>query len=205
MPRSFKWKAPTVSAGSLREPKNLLRVTVFTLLALNLVAALFAFRPWAAGPQEIAAEMIANRQQQLQKKTQIERLKILTTKAEKARTDGDKFMAEYFMNRRTASSTIVGELVKLSKEAGIKPREHSFVFEPVEGSDTLTMLTITGGYEGNYGDLVQYLNRLDHSPRFLIVENLTATPQQASAGQQATGVLNISVKLTAFIREGPSS
>src|SRR5262249_15546986 len=94
------------------------------------------------------------------------------------------------------------ELVHIANESKIKPREHSFVLEPVEGSDSLIMLTVTGGYEGTYADLVQFLVRLDHSPRFLIIENLTATPQQVSAGQQATGVLNIAVKLTAFVREG---
>ena len=42
------------------------------------------------------------------------------------------------------------------------------------------MMTITGGYEGTYGDLVQFMNRLDRSPRFLIVDSMNASPQQGS-------------------------
>src|SRR6266851_510135 len=159
MPRNFKWK-PSIGmpSGSLREPKNLLRAIVSGLLALNLGAALFAFRPWAATPQEIERDLISNREQQIQRQKNIERMKLLTTKSDKARSAGEKFMAEYFMDRRTASSTIVGELVKIAKESSIKPREHSFVLEPVEGSDSLVMLTVTGGYEGTYADLVQFLH-----------------------------------------------
>jgi hypothetical protein len=66
--------------------------------------------------------------------------------------------------------------------------------EPIEGSDTLGMLTITANYQGSYADLVQFVNRLDRSRKFLILESLTATPQQNS------GVLNVNMKLNTFIR-----
>ena len=82
------------------------------------------------------------------------------------------------------------------KQVGLRPREHSFVFEPVEGSDTLSMMTVNGNYEGTYSDLVNFLNLLDRSPRFLILEYLQATPQQ-----QTAGMLNVSMKLNTFVRE----
>jgi hypothetical protein len=57
---------------------------------------------------------------------------------------------------------------------------------------------ITGAYEGTYGDLVQYVNRLDKSARFLIVDSLHATPVQG------TNNLNVTVKLNTFVREESS-
>jgi hypothetical protein len=57
------------------------------------------------------------------------------------------------------------------------------------------MLKITANYQGSYADLVQFVNRLDRSRKFLIVESLTASPQQGS------GVLNVSMKLNAFVQE----
>ena len=77
----------------------------------------------------------------------------------------------------------------------MRPKEHAFGFDPIEGSDTLSMVTITANYEGTYGDLLQFVNRLDKSPRFLILDTLTAAPQQGGTN------LNVNIKLNTFVRE----
>jgi hypothetical protein len=69
------------------------------------------------------------------------------------------------------------------------------VVEPIEGSDDLAMMIITGNYEGTYADLMEFINRLDRSSRLLIIESLNATPQQGGAG-----VLTVNMKLDAFVR-----
>ena len=107
---------------------------------------------------------LATLQDQLQREQiQLQRMRALVNKIEQARTSGDSFLDTYFMGRRTTSSTIGSELLKAAKDAGMKPKEHSFTFDPIEGSDTLSMMTIVGNYEGTYGDLLQFVNRLDKS------------------------------------------
>lgn len=77
-------------------------------------------------------------------------------------------------------------------------KEHSFSFDALEGSDTLSMMTVVGNYEGTYGDLLQLVNRLDKSSRFLIIDTMSATPLLGS------GKLAINIKLNTFVREdGP--
>ena len=67
----------------------------------------------------------------------------------------------------------------------MNPKEHSFTFDPIEGSDTLSMMTVVGNYEGTYGDLLQFVNRLDKSQRFLIIDTMSATPH---SGHGKSGV-----------------
>ncbi len=55
-------------------------------------------------------------------------------------------------------------------------------------------MVITGNYEGTYADLVQFVNLLDRSSRFITIESLQATPQQAQ------GTLAVIVKLSIFVR-----
>ena len=57
------------------------------------------------------------------------------------------------------------------------------------------MLTVTAGFEGTYPNLVKFMNALDKSQRFLIVERLQAAPQSSSPNLQVT------VKLNAFVRD----
>jgi type IV pilus assembly protein PilO len=61
------------------------------------------------------------------------------------------------------------------------------------------MMSITAGYEGSYSNLQKFVSLLDKSPRFLIIESLVASPQQGSP------VLNVSLKLDAFVNEAPEA
>jgi hypothetical protein len=174
------------------------RLVLGILLFANLLAAFAIFQPLGGSAEELDQQLgeIGNQLQREQQ--QLQRMRALVNKIEQARASGDSFLETYFMGRRTTSSTIGSELLKAAKDAGIKPKEHSFTFDPIEGSDTLSMMTIVGNYEGTYGDLLQFVNRLDKSARFLIIDTMSAAPLQG------TGNLAISIKLNTFVREdGP--
>ncbi|MBL8179494.1 MAG: type 4a pilus biogenesis protein PilO [Bryobacterales bacterium] len=203
MPRNSKLKALQSKLAvnlparpAVRDPRNRGRIIVGVLLLANIVAGLFAFRPWAETPLELEQQIIDLRKQAVQRRAEIERLKVLVSKSETARVQGDKFLAQFFLGRRTAASTLISELNNMAKASGIKTKEHSFAFEPVEGTDAMAMMTITANYEGSYADLIQYVNRIDRSPRFFIVERLAAAPQQGNQG-----VLNINMKVNIFVRD----
>jgi type IV pilus assembly protein PilO len=187
----------TLAGVRLRDPRVFMRVVLGLLVAANLVAAVMVFRPWGGSVEDLDRQLSATRVQLAQRQADVQRLRTMAAKVEKARREGDRFLDQSFVSRAKASSTIVAEVTRAAKQVGLRPREHSFVFEPVEGSDTLSMMTVNGNYEGTYNNLVSFLNLLDRSPRFLIIEYLQASPQQQSAG-----VLNVSIKLNTFVREG---
>lgn len=178
-----------------KDPRAVVRLIVGVLAGLNVIAALIVFKPFGGSPEDLAREMRDLQQQVLARQASLGRTRALVAKVEKARSEGDQFLGEFVMSRRSASSSIVSELIEMAKQAGVKSKEHSFGFEPIEGSDTLSMMTVAGGYEGSYQNLTRFLNLLDKSPRFLIVESLQASPQQSGA------VLNVMLKFNAFVRD----
>ena len=111
-----------------------------------------------------------------------------------------KLLESITLPRRTAFSTIVSELDQAGKKAGVELRDRALIVDPIDGSDTLSMLTVTQGLEGSYENLVRFLNLLDRSQHFLIVESLGAAPQQTGAQQSA--VLAVTLRLDTFVREG---
>ncbi|MCP5116352.1 MAG: hypothetical protein GY953_36445, partial [bacterium] len=117
-----------------KDPQTLLRVVLALLAIANLAAALMLFQPWGATPEELEQNLIALRAQQKQSQAELERLGKIVEKVERAREEGDGFMREYFMDRRTASSTIVSELKQAATEAGLKQEVHTFQEDPIEGS-----------------------------------------------------------------------
>jgi hypothetical protein len=125
----------------------------------------------------------------------------LVGKVDLARREGDHFMEKYVMDERTFNSTLGEELNRAAKEAGIRQGPRSTTMELIEGSDTLSMAMVTAGYEGTYAGLKKFVELLDKSPRFLIIETMAVT----SPPSQANQIVNVSVKLDAFVRNVPGA
>ncbi len=192
MPRSFNVWPPN-------NPRALIRIGLGVLVAANLVAAYFMVRPPGGSAEELSQQALEMHSQIRQQQGVLDRTKILVSKIESGRGEGDKFMSSYFLPRRPAFSIIVGELNDLAGQSKITPRDSAWALEPVEGSDTLDMLQISANFEGTYPDLVHFMNLLDKSDRLLIIESLNATPQQSG------GRLNVMLKLDTFVQEDGSA
>jgi type IV pilus assembly protein PilO len=190
MPRNFD-----LSALRWKDRRVAVRAVLGVLLLANLVTAVIAFKPFGGGADDLRRDRDILRQQLAQLKMQVAKNKKLVDKIETARSQGDQFLARYFTQRRVVTSTIQGELVQIAKDAGITYQPTTWNIEPIEGSDTLAMMTINAGCLGTYAALSKFVNLVDKSPRFLIVESMVAAPQQT--GQ----VLNVTVKVDTFVME----
>lgn len=204
MPKSFKVSPRLLPPGTrptLKDPRVVVRVVLGALVVANIVAALIAWKPWGGSAEDLAREQVNLQQQLTVARARLAQTKALVGKAERARKEGDSFLTEYTTDRRTTFSTLFAELERVAHEAGIQPRPVSYQLDQVEGSDTLYQMSISAAYEGSYASLTKFVNLLDKSPRFLIIESLTAAPQQTNGGD----LLNVSIKLDTFVREQPGS
>jgi len=204
MPRSFRVSSNWLPGGSrlnLKDPRVLVRAGLGVLVVANIIAALIAFKPWGGSAEDLAREQASLQQQLTAMQARLAQTKALVGKAERARQEGDGFLAEYTTDRRTTFSTIFAELERVCHEAGVQPKPASYELDSVEGSDTLYQMSISAAYEGSYTSLTKFVNLLDKSPRFLIIESLTAAPQQSNTGD----LLSVTIKLDTFVRELPGS
>jgi len=196
------WKGATV-----KDPRVVMRVIIGALLAANVVAAVIALKPFGGSAEDLRRQTELLRARLARAEANLATTNKLVEKVQSARAQGDQFMTKYVQDRRTMSSTVVEELNKLAGEAGIKAGTETFSEEPVEGSDTITMLSISAGFEGSYANLTKLVNLLDRSPRFLILENMVASAPQGTGGQtgQAAGqgdkALNVTLRIDTFVRD----
>lgn len=172
-----------------------LQVLLGTLILLNIVAIYFYFFPPGGTEQELTARASELKQRIRAAETSSQRLKIVAGKVQLASTQTGAFAGQYFLPRRTAYEQVVGEVQKLTHEAGIVEKEGTFAEEPIEGSNDLTLLTFSVSLEGTFADLMHFVYQMDHSPKLLILDSLSAAPIQT------TGRLNLSLKLLTIIRE----
>lgn len=191
MPRSFN--LPSSS------PRALIRWGLGILAAANLVALYFVIRPMGGSAEELSQQALEMHSEIGQQQAVLDRTRLLVSKIESGRGEGDKFMAGYFLPRRTAYSTIMAELNDLAGQAKITSRDSAWSLDAVDGSDTLDMMQISANFEGLYPDLIHFINLLDKSDRLVIIESLNATPQQSG------GRLNVALKLDTFVQEDGSA
>jgi Tfp pilus assembly protein PilO len=190
MPRNFSF-----TALKWKDPRVAVRALLGALLVANLVVAAIAFKPFGGGADDLRRDRNVLQQQLSQLKAQAAKTRKLVDKVSTARSQGDQFLAKYFTDRRVVTSTIQGELVQIAKDAGIVYQPTTWTLEPIEGSDTLGMMTINAGCQGTYAQLSKFVNLVDKSPRFLIIESMVAAPQQT--GQ----ILNVTVKVDTFVKD----
>lgn len=194
MPRNSEaaWKS------WVRDPRHAVRLVLGVLLAANVAAAWFVFQPPGGSVESLEQDIAAARRQLAVRQQAVARLKAQAEKALAAREEGERFLREYFLPRQHAYSLLEIELANAARRSGVRPKERTISFEPIEGSDTLGTLVIQANFEGTYADLIELLSAIDRSKRLLILEQLQAAPQQSG------GTLAMTLKLNAFIRmEGP--
>jgi type IV pilus assembly protein PilO len=175
------------------------RVALGVLLLATIAAAWIVMYPPGGSADDLQRELAALQTQTAARRSLLTSTRQHVAAVEQGRSEGDKFLNEYFLARRTAYSTLLSELVDAADRAKIKPKEHAYATEPIEGSDSLSMMSISANYEGTYANLMRFVNELDRSRRLLIIEALNAAPQQSG------GTLNISMKIDTFVRDDGSA
>jgi hypothetical protein len=180
---------------NFKDPQFLLRVVVGVLLGANLIAGGILLFPPGGSAEDLEKQLASLQEQSTTKRALLEKTRQHVAAVELGRAEGDQFLGQYFLGRRAASETLLTALGNAEAGSKIKEKGWSATFNPIDGSDTLSMMSITATYEGEYGDLLHFVHEIDKSPALMIIESLTAAPQAGSK------ILSIALKLDTFVRE----
>ena len=192
MPRNLNFKV------NPKDPRLVMRVILGILLLANMVGAVVVLKPFGGSAEDLRRERQALDAQLNQAQRRLAATHKLVEKVEAAREDGDEFLEDYFMNEPTTSAVILQELTKDAKDAGVQMGQAQWNREPIEGSDTMFMLTMQVGFEGTYANLTKFVNLVDKSERFMIIESMQASAPQQQGGQR----INVTLKIDTFVKEG---
>lgn len=176
-----------------------MRAIIGVMLAANLAAAVIAFKPFGGGAADLEREEASLQQQLSSMRRRIDAGKLLLDKMQTARKEKDQFLAKYVADERFSASTLAEELNRIASEAGVRQLPVTWNYQEIEGSDTFQMVTVTEACEGNYASLAKFINLVDKSPKFLIIESL-----ETSAPQQNGALLNVRLKIDTFLN-GPEA
>ena len=104
----------------------------------------------------------------------------------------DEFFTTHFHPAGAGYSAISGDLGDLSRAAGLRSDTISFHQHPADARG-LVQVDITTAVEGDYDSLVQFLNKLEHSDNFYVLDSLTLA-------SSSVGKLRLNVQLRTYFR-----
>ena len=172
-----------------------LRVAAAVLLLLNLVAVYLYFSPPGGSRQDLELESVQVRTQILAAQTQAAKMRALAANVQAGSNQAADFTTKYFLPKRIADVAVYEEIRRMAEASGIQERDAGWSEEPIEGTADLTLLNVTANYQGSNADLMKFLYEADHSPMLLILDALTAAPQQRN------NQINTAIRFQAIVRE----
>jgi Tfp pilus assembly protein PilO len=184
--------------GAQRGPGAWLRMGAVALGLLNVIGLFLYWMPPGGSRSDLAEESGQLHTQVLNTRANSLRLKTVAAKVQTGSKESAEFESKYFLPRRVAYRTILAELQRMAAASGLQEKDRVYTAEPIEGTADLTVLNITANYEGGYADMVKFLYEVDKSQVLLMLDTLSAAPQQAM------GRLNAQLRFQAVIREDGS-
>jgi hypothetical protein len=121
--------------------------------------------------------------------TRLERFKTELPTDEK---QWDEFFTTHFNPAGAGYSAISEDLGGLSRSAGLRSDTISF-HQHAPDARGLMQIDITTAVEGDYDSLIQFLNKLEHSDNFYVLDNITLAPS-------TVGRLRLNVQLRTYFR-----
>jgi Tfp pilus assembly protein PilO len=168
-------------------------------LAFILVNLLFlaAYRLVLAEEAEIGSGLLARRTDELerltQRRRQLEEVREHTRASELAL---QSFYSERLATEDRMLTQIIAEVKELAQKAGLAPTAIRYQKEELE-EHNLIKRTITFGVDGDYRQLRKFINFLELSHSFLILEEIGLR-----GDEQPTPTLRISLRLSTLFAEG---
>ena len=114
------------------------------------------------------------------------------------RKDCEKFEQSLARESRSSSS-IIAELDQVAKKSGLQETTLTFRQKEIPNRGMAEMM-IDATVSGNYGSVVRFVNGLQRSQRFYVVDGLAlATDAQTLS---ATGTIRVGLHIRTYFREG---
>jgi type IV pilus assembly protein PilO len=166
---------------------NLHFAGVALLLILNLVLVVQLFLAWStlrhAGADQLLQQRTALRALQLEMKP----IKGLPQKVDLSRTQANEFYDKRFP---AAYSTISATINDLATKNGV--RLTNLAYTPTRALPGLAELRMDASLSGEYAPLMHFINGLERSKTFFLINGLTLTGQQG-------GLVNLRLKLNTYL------
>lgn len=174
---------------TLYERRRTVYAVLLVLLAVNGVLAFFAFQP--ASFQAADLEKLKNERRA--RRETVDRYRKIEVSLVESAKQGDQFYEVQFLPASTGFATIMEEFDKVAVSNGVRKGPVSYTTSPLKDRPGLESVIIDTAIDGEYAKIVRFINQLEQSKLFFIVDSL-------SVGSGQTKGVRLSIKLATYFK-----
>lgn len=164
---------------------------IAALFVLDVLVFFAGLRPFRAVEERRLALRNDLRRQYEERRKEVTRLREIQSKVEVARRQADDFVAERLLPQKDGFSAIVNELDSIAAATAVRKGNVNFKTKALDGQSLLEV-GVTTSVEGDYPSLVRFVNRIEQSKQFFIIENLSL------ASSPTTPVIKLNMRLLTY-------
>jgi Tfp pilus assembly protein PilO len=172
--------------------KRWIQVALGVVLLFDLLLLYAIWRAGGPGPKAMREQ---HKQLELQDKllgADVRRAAAIRDRLPAVAGDCDRFFEQQFLPARGGYSAVVADLNTISEKSGLRTASVNFKQRELEKRG-LTEVGITTVVEGDYSNLVRFINGIERSENFYLLDSLTLA---SSAG----GSIKLNVQMRTYFR-----
>jgi Tfp pilus assembly protein PilO len=177
---------------SLGAWKKRIRIAIFAVLAADAALLWFNWQLAGAAPERQEQQLGDLRRQHRLWGADVQRATEIRDKLGLIERDCNQFFEQQFLGEEVGSSTVVADLTAIARRAGLEARNVSYKQTELEKRNVMEV-AITTTVEGSYASIVGFINGLEKSERFYLMENLALASGQG-------GALRLNLQLKTYFR-----
>jgi type IV pilus assembly protein PilO len=178
-----------------QKQKNLSYVLVASLLLADAVMAFYYFN-MAASDRPAHQELQAQTTEIRLLQADVARARAIQQAMPSTKADCERFK-QSLPSARTGFSVITSELGELGHKAGLQITSLDFHSADIRARD-LTEVAVNASVSGNYKSIMNFVNGLQRSKNYYIVESLTLGQDTGPAG--ASGIVKVDLHLKSYFK-----
>jgi Tfp pilus assembly protein PilO len=183
----------------MARPRNLRRLLQSAVLicALADVALFLVYVSPLVPSHADATEQVARATTELNlKRTTVSNLQLLKSRIVQSEREARELTGTAMPPEQTVFSDVLQEMDKLAKASHVQAAGIGFDKAKTTTAG-LREIGITANVEGQYSDVIEFLNAIERSPIFFIVDEITLTGSRAETGN---GAIRLGVRLETYAR-----
>jgi Tfp pilus assembly protein PilO len=172
--------------------KRLMTIALALLLAADIGLAVFLWRTSRQSPAEVRSELDRLALIAKLRKAEVARGEKISASLPQVGADCEKFYQNTFLDKASGYSALDADLSTIADKAGLRMSSLNIKEKELKNHG-VTEISISTGVEGNYSSVIQFINGLEQSRNFYLLNDL----QLASA---RGGAIKLELDLRTYFR-----
>src|SRR5437867_9375435 len=161
-------------AASARRSRQRMLAGLVLLAVADLLFFLVGLRPTGQRARQRRDEFDRLRVEIQLRRDKVTALRTIAGSVGEARRQDGEFYQQNFLPKPTGFSLIMEEVERLARANRVRKSAVSYGLTDVRYRPDLSQVNITTSLDGDYGDIVRFINQLERSKLFLMIDTISA-------------------------------